>query len=146
MKRRKFLIGLGVMPPLVLSACKKEVVIPPTIVRGKVTDESGLPIDGVELLLFGIEKQDLFKEVQTFNEKQTTNKDGNYNFSINVPSNTQEFSLKVQSIKNPIANNGIIIFIQNGNAWREYYDIIKVIEKSIIKETINTINFQLRKP
>jgi len=105
-----------------------------------------LPIDGVELLLFGIEKQDLFKEVQTFNEKQTTNKDGNYNFSINVPSNTQEFSLKVQSIKNPIANNGIIIFIQNGNAWREYYDIIKVIEKSIIKETINTINFQLRKP
>ena len=143
---KKILIGLGVMPPLVLSACKKEVVIPPTIVKGKVTDESGLPVNGIEFLLFGVEKQGLFREVQTFNEKQTTNKDGNYNFSINVPSNTQEFLLKVQSIKNPITNNGIIIFIQNRNAWREYYDIIKVIEKSIIEETINTINFQLRKP
>ena len=143
---KKILIGLGVMPPLVLSACKKEVVIPPTIVKGKVTDESGLPVNGIEFLLFGVEKQDLFRDVQTFNEKQTTNKDGNYNFSINVPSNTQEFLLKVQSIKNPITNNGIIIFIQNRNAWREYYDIIKVIEKSIIEETINTINFQLRKP
>ena len=143
---KKILIGLGVMPPLVLSTCKKEVVIPPTIVKGKVTDESGLPVNGIEFLLFGVEKQGLFREVQTFNEKQTTNKDGNYNFSINVPSNTQEFLLKVQSIKNPITNNGIIIFIQNRNAWREYYDIIKVIEKSIIEETINTINFQLRKP
>jgi hypothetical protein len=137
---------LGVVPPLVLEACKKEVVIPPTIVTGKVTDESGLPVDGVEFLFFGIEKQDLFREVHTFDEKQTTNKDGIYKFTISVPLNTQEFSLKVQSIKNPIANNGIIIFIQDNSIWKEYFDIIKVIEKSIVKETVNTINFQLRKP
>ena len=85
MKRRIFLIALGVVPPLFLAACKKEIVIPPTIVTGKVTNESGLPVDGVEFLLFGVEKQDLFREVQTFNEKQTTNKDGTYKFSINVP-------------------------------------------------------------
>jgi hypothetical protein len=47
MKRRKFLIALGVVPPLVLSACKKdELPNPPTIFTGYVVDENDKPVEG----------------------------------------------------------------------------------------------------
>lgn len=43
MKRRKFLIALGAVTPLVLQACLSDPV-PPTIFTGFVTDENGKPI------------------------------------------------------------------------------------------------------
>ncbi len=47
MKRRKFLIALGVVPPLVLEACKKdEFPKTSTIISGYVIDEKGKPIKG----------------------------------------------------------------------------------------------------
>ena len=51
MKRRNFLITLGVVPPLVLSACgEDEFPKSPTIISGYVIDEKEKPIKG-----FGIQ-------------------------------------------------------------------------------------------
>ena len=54
MKRRKFLIALGVVPPLVLSACKKDEPNPPTIFTGYVIDENNKPVEGTGFQFAGI--------------------------------------------------------------------------------------------
>ena len=60
MKRRKFLIALGVMPPLVLDAYKKDkpINLPSitTIVKGKVIDENNAPVQGFEFSFTGVKK------------------------------------------------------------------------------------------
>jgi hypothetical protein len=47
MKRRNFLIALGVVPPLVLSACKGDEPNLPTIFTGFLIDEKDKPVEGV---------------------------------------------------------------------------------------------------
>jgi hypothetical protein len=54
MKRRKFLIALGVLPPLVLAACKgDQLPKTATIVKATVTDEKGIPIENIPLKFEG---------------------------------------------------------------------------------------------
>jgi hypothetical protein len=52
MKRRKFLIALGVLPPL-LKACKKDEPNPPTIFTGYVIDENNKPVEGTGFIFGG---------------------------------------------------------------------------------------------
>ena len=88
MKRRNFLIALGVEPPFVLSAYKKdEFPKTPTVITGKVIDENNKPVEGWELLLYGIERNGT-SAVDTFAEQQFTDSNGVFSFSIGVPQNT----------------------------------------------------------
>ena len=48
------MIALGVVPPLVLSACKKEELTPPTIFTGYVIDENNKPVEGTGFIFGGV--------------------------------------------------------------------------------------------
>ena len=86
MKRRKFLIALGVVPPLVLSACKKEEPTPPTIFTGYVIDENDKPVEGTGFQFGGITGG--FNAKLTFNVKTTTDAKGYYYLEAVIPKET----------------------------------------------------------
>jgi hypothetical protein len=53
MKRRRFLQGLALAPPLLLGGCKKDEPTPPTIFTGYVIDEDGKPVEGTGFQFIG---------------------------------------------------------------------------------------------
>ena len=93
MKRRKFLIALGVMPPLVLDAYKKDkpINLPSitTIVKGKVIDENNAPVQGFEFSFTGVKKTGI-SGVGTFLESSKTDANGIYTIITSVPWGTDE--------------------------------------------------------
>jgi hypothetical protein len=76
MKRRKFLIALGVVPPLVLEACKKEEPTPPTIFTGYVIDENDKPVEGTGFQFGGVTGG--FNSKETFDVNTVTDAKGYY--------------------------------------------------------------------
>lgn len=90
MKRRKFLFAMGVVPPLVLEACKKDApaYLPSitTIVKGKVIDENNLPVEGWGFTYGGYTAS--YPPVSTFREDTKTDKEGNYSYAVGVPQTT----------------------------------------------------------
>ena len=105
MKRRKFLIALGVVPPLVLSACN-ENAIPATIITGKVTDEKGLPIEDIPFTFWGYRSYGGSpagggKQETTFKVEKKSNKDGTIGFSQAVPKNTTDVYLLIGNVYFP---------------------------------------------
>ena len=92
MKRRKFLIALGVVPPLVLSACKKDEPTPPTIFTGYVIDENDKPVEGTGFQFIG--DTGGFNGKTTFNVKTTTDAKGYYYLEAVVTKNTADVVFK----------------------------------------------------
>jgi hypothetical protein len=96
MKRRKFLIALGVVPPLVLSACKgDQLPKTATIIKVKVTDDKGNSIENIPLKFYGFRTYDASiagggKMEVTFTFEKSSDKQGNIEFSQIVPERTQE--------------------------------------------------------
>jgi hypothetical protein len=89
MKRRKFLIALGVLPPLVLEACKKdEPPNPPTIFTGYVIDENGKPVEGTGFQFGGVTGG--FNAKVTFNENTVTDAKGYYYLEAVIPKETAD--------------------------------------------------------
>ncbi|MDZ7898985.1 MAG: hypothetical protein U5N85_13305 [Arcicella sp.] len=86
MKRRIFLIALGVVPPLVLKACKKDEPIPPTIFTGYVIDENDKPVEGTGFQFGGITGG--FNAKLTFNVKVKTDVKGYYYIEQVIPKET----------------------------------------------------------
>ena len=145
MKRRKFLIALGVVPPLVLSACKKdELPKTATVIIGKVIDENNMPVEGWELLFYGIERKGI-SGVDTFAEQKFTDSNGVFSFSITIPSDTVNvrfgplgfrFDDKLNR-KNP----DYLIFIEVGGKFEAR---IKDEASPVIGKE-NTYNYQIKK-
>lgn len=145
MKRRKFLIALGVVPPLVLSACKKdELPKTATVITGKVIDENNMPVEGWELLFYGIERKGI-SGVDTFAEQKFTDSNGVFSFSITIPSDTVNvrfgplgfrFDDKLNR-KNP----DYLIFIEVGGKFEAR---IKDEASPVIGKE-NTYNYQIKK-
>ena len=145
MKRRNFLIALGVVPLLILSACKKdELPKTATVITGKVIDENNKPVEGWELLLYGIERNGT-SAVDTFAEQQFTDSNGVFSFSIGVPQNTDNVTFGPLGFrfddKLNRKNSDYLIFIEIGGKFEprikdEAYPIIG-------KE--NTYNYQIKK-
>ena len=104
MKRRKFLIALGVVPPLVLSACKKEEPTPPTIFTGYVIDENDKPVEGTGFQFGGITGG--FNAKITFDETTKTNTKGYYYLEAVIPKETGGVVFKpTGSITHPTSSN-----------------------------------------
>jgi hypothetical protein len=76
MKRREFLIALGVVPPLVLGGCKKDEPNPPTIFTGYVIDEKDKPVEGTGFQFGGVTGG--FNAKVTFNVETVTDAKGYY--------------------------------------------------------------------
>ncbi len=95
MKRRKFLIALGVVPPLVLAACKgDQLPKTATIIKVKVTDDKGNPIENIPLKFYGFRTYGGSvagggKMEITFTIEKSSDKQGNIEFSQIVPEVTQ---------------------------------------------------------
>lgn len=92
MKRRKFLIALGVVPPLVLSACKGDLLPKTaTIVKATVTDDKGIPLENIPLKFEGYRSYDGNfaggggKLDTTFKIEKVSDKQGLIEFSQIVP-------------------------------------------------------------
>ncbi len=99
MKRQQFLKQLALLPPLawMAVACKKSFPSTPTVVTGKVIDENGLPVEGVEFQFSGIYKKGFIAIGTTFDLTTQSDKDGIYKFSQIVPSNTDGADILPQS-------------------------------------------------
>ena len=97
MKRRKFLIALGVVSPLVLSACKKdEFPKTPTIISGYVIDEKEKAIKGFGMQFGG--STGGFNPKVLFDEKTLTDEKGYYYLEYLIPEGT--VSLTFQATAN----------------------------------------------
>ncbi len=104
MKRRKFLIALGVVPPLFFSSCEK--AIPATIISGKVTDEKGNPIENIPFTFWGYYNTGGSiagggSQETTFKIEKTSDKDGIIAFSQAVPEKTREVYLLIGNVYFP---------------------------------------------
>ncbi len=77
MKRRFFLQGVALAPPLLLQAClSNPKPIPPTIFTGFVTDENGIPIKDFEFYFGG--NTGGFNPKSTFEKNTKTDEKGYY--------------------------------------------------------------------
>lgn len=94
MKRRKFLIALGVVPPLVLQACKSEEKFPktPTIISGFVIDEKEKPIKGFGMQFSG--NTGGFNPKSLFNERTLTDEKGYYYLEYLIPEEAVSLTFK----------------------------------------------------
>ena len=104
MKRRKFLIALGVVPPLIISSCQE--VIPATIISGKVTDETGKPFENIPFTFWGYYNTGGSvvgggTQQTTFKIEKTSDKEGNIAFSQAVPERTREVYLLIGNVYFP---------------------------------------------
>jgi hypothetical protein len=104
MKRRKFLIALGVVPPLVLVACEK--AIPATIISGKVMDEKGKPIEDIPFTFWGYYNTGGSivgggSQETTFKLEKKSDKEGVISFSQAVPEKTREVYLLIGNVYFP---------------------------------------------
>lgn len=95
MKRRKFLIALGVVPPLILAACREDDKLPKTatIIKVKVTDDKGVPFENFPFEFYGYRSYGGSvagggKIEDTFKIEKKSDKLGNVEFSQVVPENT----------------------------------------------------------
>ena len=86
MKRRKFLIALGVVPPLVLSACKKDEPTPPTFFTGYVINENNKPVEGTGFIFGGVTGE--FNGKVTFFVETKTDVKGYYYLEATITKDT----------------------------------------------------------
>lgn len=148
MKRRKFLISLGVVPPLVIASCEKDFPLPTTltIINGKVIDENNMPVKDWGFTFSGYDATRI-PNVNTFAENTLTNKDGIYNFSLVIPQSTSYINF------NPIGiiENGAIsektllykIFFERDGKYIPFNSSAPNPTPKIGES--NTINFQIIK-
>ena len=146
MKRRKFLIALGVLPPLVLEACKKDIPLPttPTIITGKVIDENNMPVEGWQLMFYGIERKGV-SSVDTFTEQKFTDSNGFFSFSVVVPPNTDSVTFGPLGFryddKLNRKNPDYLLFIEIGG---KYERRLKDEDPPVIGKS-NIYNYQVKK-
>jgi hypothetical protein len=134
MKRRKFLIALGVVPPLVVSSCgKDEFPSTPTVITGKVVDINDKPVEGIGLSFGGGYRKGL-SIIPTFDVRVKTNKDGIYRIEKVVPDGTDDASFLPDGIP-PLSD----IYL-----WKDNKYIIASGVGPIVYGETNTFNFQLR--
>ena len=103
MKRRNFLIALSFVPFLVTISCKKDLLPKTsTIVRGKVIDEKGNPIENISFKLEGFSFHGVSVagggvRNETFKIEKVSDKQGNFELSYIVPEITTEASFSMGS-------------------------------------------------
>ena len=102
MKRRKFLIALGVMPPLVLEACKgDQLPKTATIIEAKVLDDKGNSIENIPLKFYGFRSYGGNfaggggKIEDTFKIEKSSDKQGSVEFTQIVPEITTNAYLSI---------------------------------------------------
>ncbi|MDZ7900082.1 MAG: hypothetical protein U5N85_18925 [Arcicella sp.] len=145
MKRRKFLIALGVVPPLVFSSCgKDELPKTATTITGKVVDENNKPVEGWGLFFTGIERKGI-SGVETFAEQKFTDSNGVFSFSVVVPPNTDSVNFLPLGFrfddKLNRKNPDYLLFIEVGGKFepRIKDEAAPIIGKS------NIYNYQIKK-
>jgi hypothetical protein len=146
MKRRKFLIALGVVPPLVISSCRKTEPLPttPTVITGKVIDENNMPVEGWELMFYG-SKLNGISATSTFQEQKMTDVNGLFSFSVVVPQDTGKVGFAPLAFrfddKLNRKNTDYLIFVEVGGKFepRIKDEAPPVVGKS------NTYNYQIKR-
>ncbi len=141
MKRRQILKLLGLAPPLLLTSCgDPKVPSAPTIATGKVIDENNMPIEGVSIGMFGLERRGV-SAIATFDIDALTDKDGHYSLSFVVPRGTDfvKVSAEGNSIFSDRTHN---ILFQRGGIYEEGDDYELHIESY---GKTNTVNYQFIK-
>lgn len=136
MKRRKFLIALGVVPPLILSACKKDEPNPPTIFTGYVIDENDKPVEGTGFQFGGTTGG--FNAKLTFNVTTKTDVKGYYYLEAVIPKETGEIEFQATgSITHPTSSNN-----------NEYRCLVKGVYQKVVPwlpNQKNELNFKIFK-
>jgi hypothetical protein len=137
MKRRNFLIALGVVTLLVLEACSTKLDLPSaaTIITGKVVDVNNNPLEGIGFSFGGEYKKGL-SGIPTFDVSVKTNIDGIYKIEALVPQGTESTSFLPEQI-----SYDVIFYVWKNN---QYEKVQSPIVPITLGET-NTFNFQIRK-
>ena len=133
MKRRKFLIALGAVPPLVLQACLSDPV-PPTIFTGIVTDENGKPIKGMGVQFAG--NTGGFTPKSTFDLNTVTDDNGYYYLEKTVMSDTVSITFQLTGS------------IEYSSGQYEFLCLVKGVYQTVIPFSTgvkNELNFKIVK-
>ncbi len=78
MKRRKFLSSLGLLPALLQAAsCNKRFPDAATIIKGRITDGQGNPVEGIRMVMMGTKPLSL-SEIETFKVSADSDHNGEY--------------------------------------------------------------------
>ena len=108
MKRRKFLLALGVVPPL-LQACASDLPVPttPTIFTGTVINENDKPIKDFNVFFTG--DTGGFNPKSTFELRTQTDEKGYYYLEKLIPTGTIGITFKPEG--NSIYTPGLYDFL-----------------------------------
>ncbi len=143
MKRKQFLNALTALPILAVAACEKGFPSTPTVVTGKVIDENGLPVEDFVFSFSGTHKKNILNAVTTFSERNKTDKDGIYKFSVVIPQDTDFVEFVVEGYENDFSRTSMVdLYIEKNSI----YEIYRPIGTGPINYgSTNTFNFQIKK-
>ena len=148
MKRRKFLLTLGALPPMIIASCKNSHPLPTTatIINGKVVDKNNTPVEGFKFSFTGLKKKGI-SGIGTFLESSDTDANGIYSITASIPQDTDKIDFIVNGFsfddKLNRKNSDVDFFFErNGRYIR--YNSSEPNPTPIPGET-NTINFQIKK-
>ncbi|GAA4435305.1 hypothetical protein GCM10023091_11510 [Ravibacter arvi] len=89
MKRRKFLLSLGLLPTLIqVASCKRPYPKAATTIKGRITDELGQPVEGIRMIMMGIKPLGL-SALKTFEAESYSDQNGGYILSHVVTKETR---------------------------------------------------------
>ncbi|GHB72704.1 hypothetical protein GCM10007390_28500 [Persicitalea jodogahamensis] len=125
---------LGLLPAG-LAACNSKFPSAPTVVMGKVVDENGMPVMGIELTLGGIKKKGV-SPIPTFDVRTETDRNGEYRLSHVVPSGTDFIEFV------PATGTKYIPYIERDG---QYEILGSFVIRSSDYGTNKTVNLQVRK-
>ncbi|WP_215238957.1 carboxypeptidase-like regulatory domain-containing protein [Dyadobacter helix] len=146
MIRRQMLRLLGLVPPALLGiSCKDKLPTTPTIVRGKIIDENGDPLEGAGLRLSGVNLKG-FSGYDTFSITTESDKNGMYELSQVAPQDTEQIDILPRTTDKVPLNIGIGDYVSYFLVEGNYEKITSphFIPRSDWGKTI-TLNYQFRK-
>jgi hypothetical protein len=97
MNRRNFtkMIG-GLFKGCFVISCREDLPTTATIVKGKIIDDSGVPLQGAEITFYGYDARG-FSGITTFHLRVQTDVKGLYSFSEVIPTKTDRVNISLIS-------------------------------------------------
>lgn len=142
MKRRSFIWYLGILPSLffVFSCKKYKFPTTPTVIKGKVIDQDGLPVKGLDFVFGGTEG---IPGKVTFSSNTFTDSEGNFSFSQIIPKETDQASITPIGSEYNLSYSYSLFYLSDDGSFKRVTDPHYIGRGDYGKTTV--VDYQLRK-